>query len=215
MKIFLDSANIKDIKTYASWGIIDGVTTNPSLVAKEGVDFETRVKEICEVVEGPVSAEVISTTAPEMIEEAQKIQKWAPNVFIKIPMIPEGLKALKVISAEGMKTNVTLVFSPAQALLAAKAGATLVSPFVGRLDDAGHDGMEVVADIVQIFQTYGVQTEVLAASIRHQHHVLTAMRSGADIVTIPPKLLEKMARHPLTGMGLKAFLKDWEGMKKD
>jgi transaldolase len=178
MKIFLDSANIDDIKKYASWGIVDGVTTNPSLVAKEGVDFETRVKEICEVISGPVSAEVVSTTAPEMIEEARKIQQWAPNVFIKIPMITEGLKALRVISAEGMKTNVTLVFSAAQALLAAKAGATLVSPFVGRLDDIGEDGMALIDDIVQIFETYGIETEVLAASIRHQHHVLSAMRAG-------------------------------------
>jgi transaldolase len=215
MKIFLDSANIDDIKKYASWGIVDGVTTNPSLVAKEGVDFETRVKEICEVIIGPVSAEVVSTTAPEMIEEARKIQQWAPNVFIKIPMITEGLKALRVISAEGMKTNVTLVFSAAQALLAAKAGATLVSPFVGRLDDIGEDGMALIDDIVQIFETYGIETEVLAASIRHQHHVLSAMRAGADIATIPPALLDKMVAHPLTDKGLAAFLKDWESAKRN
>jgi len=215
MKIFLDSANLEDIKKYISWGIVDGVTTNPTLVAKEGVDFETRVKKICEVVSGPVSAEVVSTTAKEMIKEARIIQKWAPNVFIKIPMIAEGLKALKVISAEGMKTNVTLVFSAAQALLAAKAGATLVSPFVGRLDDIGEDGMVLVADIVQIFKNYNIKTEVLAASIRHQHHILSAMRAGADIATIPPNLLDKMVGHPLTDKGLAGFLKDWESAKRN
>lgn len=213
MKIFLDTADIEQIRKYADWGIIDGVTTNPSLVAKEGVDFETRVKEICEVISGPVSAEVISTTAEEMLKEAEDIVKWAPNVCIKIPMIPEGLKAVKVLSAKGIKTNVTLVFSSAQALLAAKAGATYVSPFVGRLDDIGHNGMELVSDILQIFETYGVDTEVIAASIRTPLHILTAMKLGADIVTIPPQFLEKMAVHPLTDKGLEQFLKDWEGMK--
>ncbi len=213
MKIFLDSANIEDIKKYASWGIVDGVTTNPSLVAKENVDFKTRVQEICNVVDGPVSAEVVSITADEMIAEARNIATWAPNVVVKIPFIEEGLKALKVISAEKIMTNVTLIFSPAQAMLAAKAGATFVSPFAGRLDDIGEDGMEVVAEIVNIFQIYGIKTKVLAASIRSNQHILQAMRVGSDVATIPPKLLDKMIAHPLTDKGLAAFLKDWEGMK--
>jgi transaldolase len=212
MKIFLDSANLADIKKYAAWGIVDGVTTNPSLVAKEGVDFKTRVQEICEVIDGPVSAEVVSTTADGMIKEAREIATWAPNVFIKIPMISEGLKALKVISGEGMKTNVTLVFSAAQAMLAAKAGATLVSPFVGRLDDIGYDGMDLLADIVHVYDNYGIETEVLAASIRTNQHVLMSMKIGADIATIPPSLLDKMVANPMTDKGLAAFLKDWEGM---
>jgi transaldolase len=178
------------------------------------VDFKTRVKEICEVISGPVSAEVISTTAEEMLKEADEILTWAPNICIKIPMIPEGLKAVKVLAEKGVKTNVTLIFSPAQALLAAKAGATFVSPFVGRLDDIGHDGMELVSDIIQIFETYGVDTEVIAASIRTPLHILTAMKLGADIVTIPPQFLEKMAVHPLTDKGLEKFLKDWAEMKK-
>jgi transaldolase len=212
MKIFLDSANLADIKKYAAWGIVDGVTTNPSLVAKEGVDFKTRVQEICEVIDGPVSAEVVSTTADGMIKEAREIATWAPNVFIKIPMISEGLKALKVISGEGMKTNVTLVFSAAQAMLAAKAGVTLVSPFVGRLDDIGYDGMDLLADIVHVYDNYGIETEVLAASIRTNQHVLMSMKIGADIATIPPSLLDKMVANPMTDKGLAAFLKDWEGM---
>ncbi len=214
MKIFLDTADISVIKKYADWGIVDGITTNPTLVAKEGVDFESRIKEICEVIDGPVSAEVLSTEKDAMIDEARKITKWAPNVYVKLPMIPEGLKALNVIAAEGFKTNVTLIFSPAQAVLAAKAGATLVSPFVGRLDDIGQDGMEIVNDIVTIFDTYGFDTEVLAASIRTSQHVLTAMRMGADIATIPPKLVDTLAAHPLTDKGLAAFLADWENAQK-
>ena len=210
MKIFLDTADLSIIKKYADWGVVDGVTTNPSLVAKEGVDLETRVKEICEVIPGPVSAEVLSTEKDAMIDEARIIAKWAPNVFVKLPMTPDGLRALSVISEEGIKTNVTLVFSPAQAVLAAKAGATLVSPFVGRLDDIGQDGMEIIDDIVSIYATYGFDTEVLAASIRTSQHVLTAMRLGADIATIPPKLLDQLAAHPLTDKGLAAFLADWE-----
>lgn len=214
MQIFLDTAHLDDIKKYASWGIIDGVTTNPSLVAKEGVDFKTRVQEICEVIPGPVSAEVLSTTAAEMVEEGRKIAEWAPNVVVKIPFIEEGLKALRILSAEGIRTNVTLIFSPAQAMLAAKAGATFVSPFAGRLDDIGEDGMNVVAQIVQIFQIYGIETQVLAASIRSNQHVLEAMKVGADVVTLPPALLDKMISHPLTDKGLAGFLKDWENMKK-
>lgn len=214
MQIFLDTADIEDIKKYAQWGIVDGVTTNPSLVAREGVDFKTRVQEICEVVSGPVSAEVLSTTAHEMISEARDIATWAPNVVVKIPFIEEGLKALNVISKEGIRTNVTLIFSPAQAMLAAKAGATFVSPFAGRLDDIGEDGMAVVEDIVDIFHMYSISTKVLAASIRSSQHVLSAMKMGADVVTLPPKLLDKMIGHPLTNKGLAAFLKDWENAQK-
>jgi transaldolase len=214
MKIFLDTSDISVIKKYAEWGIVDGVTTNPSLIAKEqGADFETRIKQICEIVDGPVSAEVLSTDKDEMIAEARKIAKWAPNVYVKIPMIVEGLKALKVIADEGIKTNVTLIFTPSQAMLAAKAGATLVSPFVGRLDDIGQDGFEMVSDIVNIFRIYGLDTEVLAASIRTPQHMLAAMRCGADIATIPPAILEKMIAHPLTDKGLADFLKDWASMK--
>ena len=211
MKIFLDTANLEEIKKYASWGIVDGVTTNPTLVAKEGkVDFETRVKEICEVIPGPVSAEVISIKAEEMIEEGRKIATWAPNVFVKIPLIPEGLKAVKVLSGENIATNVTLVFSPGQALLAAKAGATLVSPFLGRLDDRGHDSEAILQEMVQIFNIHDVQTQILAASIRTHGQFLASARSGADIATIPPSLLEKIISHPLTDQGLEQFLKDWE-----
>lgn len=213
MKIFLDTANLNEIKKYADWGIIDGVTTNPSLVAKEGVDFETRVKEICTVISGPVSAEVISITAEEMIEEGRKIREWATNVFVKIPMTPEGLKATKILAEEGTKINMTLIFSAAQAVLAAKAGAALVSPFVGRLDDVGNDGMDRVAEIVEIFENYSFETEVLAASIRSPLHFLTALRAGADIATIPPELLDKLVTHPLTESGLEKFLKDWEKMQ--
>ncbi len=214
MKIFLDTADIKTIKQYADWGVVDGVTTNPTLIVKEGVDFETRIKEICEVISGPVSAEVLSTKKDDMIAEARKITKWAPNVYVKLPMTSEGLRALHVISQEGIKTNVTLIFSPAQAVLAAKAGATLVSPFIGRLDDIGQDGMEIINDIVSIFDTYGFGTQILAASVRTSQHVLTAMRLGADIATIPPKLLDQLAAHPLTDQGLAAFLADWENAKK-
>jgi transaldolase len=214
MQIFLDTAHLDDIKKYAQWGIVDGVTTNPSLVAKEGVDFKTRVQEICQVIPGPVSAEVISTTAAEMVQEARNIATWAPNVVVKIPFIEEGLKALSIISREGIRTNVTLIFSPAQAMLAAKAGATFVSPFAGRLDDIGEDGMAVVEDIVNIFRMHGIDTKVLAASIRTPQHVLQAMRMGADVVTLPPNLLDKMISHPLTNKGLEGFLKDWENMKK-
>lgn len=214
MKIFLDTADIAQIKKYAAWGIVDGVTTNPTLVAKEGVDFKTRVQEICEVISGPVSAEVIATEATKMVEEGRDIATWAPNVFVKIPMTPDGIQAVSVLSQEGIRTNVTLVFSANQAMLAAKAGATLVSPFVGRLDDIGHDGMDLIRDIVEIFGNYGIQTEVLAASIRTPQHILSAMKMGADIVTIPPELLTKMAAHPLTDKGVATFLSDWKAMKK-
>ncbi len=214
MQIFLDTADVAAIKKFAAWGVVDGVTTNPSLVAKEGVDFETRVKEICQVISGPVSAEVVSTTAAEMIAEGRKYAKWASNVYVKLPMTPEGLAACKVLSAEKVPINVTLVFTPAQAVLAAKAGATLVSPFVGRLDDIGQDGMALVADIVNIFANYDISTKVLAASIRHPEHVLEALRIGADIATMPPEVLEKLPHHPLTTSGLEKFLSDWKKTQK-
>ncbi len=213
MQIFLDTAEVSAIKKYASWGIIDGVTTNPSLIAKEGVPLEKRIKEITAIIPGPVSAEVIAMDSEGMVREGRKYAKWAKNIYVKLPMTAEGLKACKVLVSEGIHTNITLVFTPAQAVLAAKAGATLVSPFVGRLDDIGVDGMEVVFDIVEIFRTYDFETKVLAASIRHPEHVLSAMKAGADIATIPPEILDKLVAHPLTDQGIKKFLSDWEKMK--
>lgn len=214
MKIFLDTANIEEIREANSWGIIDGVTTNPTLIAREGRDFKEVVEEICSIVDGPISAEVISTEAQGMVEEARELAKIHENITIKIPMTVEGLKAVKVLSGEGIKTNVTLVFSASQALLAAKAGATFVSPFVGRLDDNTHYGMDIIDEIVQIFENYDLDTEVLVASVRHPLHVLEAAMMGADIATIPFGVLKKMATHPLTDIGLERFLKDWEGRKK-
>ncbi|HEY5714291.1 MAG TPA: fructose-6-phosphate aldolase [Candidatus Gracilibacteria bacterium] len=210
MQIFLDSADLDLIKKYAAWGIVDGVTTNPTLIAKEGVDLETRIKAIAEVVDGPISAEVVSTEASDMIKEGRIISAWHKNVYVKVPMTSEGLKAVKVFSSEGIHTNVTLVFSVPQAMMAAKAGATLVSPFLGRVDDISYDGVGLVADIVTVFQTYGIGTQVLAASVRHPLHVVEVMKVGADIATIPPKLLDKLVTHPLTESGLAQFLKDWE-----
>lgn len=210
MKIFLDTANVADIKEGASWGIVDGVTTNPSLVAKEGRDFKEVIKEITEIVDGPVSAEVISLKADEMIEEAREVAKMHPNVVVKIPMTPDGLKAVSAVSKEGIKTNVTLVFSSNQALLAAKAGASYVSPFLGRLDDIGQEGMNLVREIVEIFDIYGIEAEVIAASIRHPLHVTEAALAGAHVATIPFNVLTQMAKHPLTDIGIDKFLKDWE-----
>jgi len=214
MKFFLDTADLDDIKKYAAWGVVDGVTTNPSLIAKEGVDLGKRIKEIAKVVDGPISAEVIATDLKGMLTEGRKIAKWHKNVYVKVPMTPEGLQAVKIFSAEKIKTNVTLVFSVSQAVMAAKAGATLVSPFLGRLDDISQDGMELLADIVDVFLTYGYETEVLAASIRHPMHVVDAMRIGADIVTMPPKVFDQLVHHPLTDAGLEKFLSDWKKMKK-
>lgn len=213
MKFFLDTADLELIKKYAAWGIVDGVTTNPSLIAKEGVDLKTRIKEIAEVVDGPISAEVVSEDAEGMIKEGEDIATWHENIFVKVPMTSEGLKAVKYFSAKGIKTNVTLVFSVSQAVMAAKAGATLVSPFVGRLDDVSEDGMVLIADIVQVFSTYGYDTEVLAASIRHPMHVVDSMKLGADIATMPPSIFDKLVKHPLTDKGLAAFLADWEKAK--
>jgi len=213
MKFFLDTADIADIKKYAAWGIVDGVTTNPSIIAKEGANLEQRIKEIAEIVDGPISAEVVSEDAEGMIAEGRRIAKWHDNVYVKVPMTSEGLKAVKVFSQEGINTNVTLVFSVSQAVMAAKAGATLVSPFVGRLDDISEDGMQLIGDIVHVFRTYGYDTEVLAASIRHPKHIVDSMMLGADIATMPPELFDKLAAHPLTDKGLAAFLKDWEKVK--
>ena len=210
MKIFLDTANINEIKEGASWGIVDGVTTNPSLIAKEKRDFEQVVKEICEIVDGPISAEVISEDAEGMIKEARELVKIHENIVVKIPMTVEGLKAVSVISKEGIHTNVTLIFSANQALLAAKAGATYVSPFLGRVDDIGSEGMDLVRKIVEIFDIYGYDTEVIAASVRHPLHVTDAALAGAHIATIPMKVLEQMVKHPLTDKGIASFMKDWE-----
>lgn len=210
MKIFLDTANVEHIREAASWGIVDGVTTNPSLIAREGREFREVVEEICGIVDGPISAEVISTDADGMVKEARELAKIHKNIVIKIPMTVEGLKAVKKLSSEGIKTNVTLVFSANQALLAMKAGATYVSPFVGRLDDIGHSGMEIVAQILDIRDNYGFRTEVIVASIRHPVHVLEAALMGADIATVPFSVLQKMVKHPKTDEGIERFLKDWE-----
>jgi transaldolase len=214
MKIFIDTANLEQIKEANSWGILDGVTTNPTLVAKEGCEFEKRVKDICEIVDGPISAEAVSMDAEGMIREARQLSKMHKNVIVKIPMTAEGLKAVKVLSKEGVKTNVTLVFSPNQALLAAKAGATYVSPFVGRLDDISHNGMDLVRDIVTIYRNYGFKTQVIAASIRHPVHVTEAALAGAHVATVPFDILKKMLKHNLTDEGIQKFLKDWEKVPK-
>ncbi|MDO6355803.1 fructose-6-phosphate aldolase [Caloramator sp. CAR-1] len=214
MKLFIDTANVNEIREANSWGVICGVTTNPSLIAKEGRDFVEVVKEITDIVDGPISAEVISLDHEGMIKEAKELAKIHKNIVIKIPMTIEGLKAVKVLSKEGIKTNVTLIFSSAQALLAAKAGATYVSPFLGRLDDIGQDGMYLIEEIVRIFDNYGIETEIIAASIRHPIHVEKAALAGAHIATVPFKVLEQMTKHPLTDIGIERFLKDWEKVPK-
>jgi len=213
MKIFLDTANLEEIRQGVEWGIVDGVTTNPTLIAKEGADFEKRIKEICELVQGPVSAEVISLNWEGMVEEARKLAAIDEHVVVKIPMTHDGIKAVKILSAEGIRTNVTLVFSANQALLAAKAGATYVSPFVGRIDDNGNDGLKLLEEIMQIFVNYGFETEVIAASIRHPMHVVEAALIGVDIATVPFDVLKRMFMHPLTDVGIKRFLQDWESYK--
>ncbi|OGS44219.1 MAG: fructose-6-phosphate aldolase [Euryarchaeota archaeon RBG_13_57_23] len=214
MKIFIDTANLEQIKEINSWGILDGVTTNPTLVAKEGCDFERRIEDICKIVDGPISAEAVSMDSEGMIREARELSKMHKNVVVKIPMTAEGLKAVKVLSGEGVKTNVTLVFSPNQALLAAKAGATYVSPFVGRLDDISHDGMDIVRDIITILKNYGFKTQIIVASIRHPVHVTEAALAGAHVATVPYDVLKKMLRHNLTDEGIKKFLADWEKIPK-
>jgi len=214
MKFFIDTANLDEIRKAANLGLADGVTTNPSLIAKESCAFEDRIREICHIVDGPVSAEVISTNFDDMVEEARKLAEIAPNVVVKIPMTTDGLRATKRLAGEGIKTNVTLVFSPLQALLTAKAGASYVSPFIGRLDDISHDGMNLVEDIIQIFDNYDFDTEIIVASIRHPIHVLEAAKIGADIATIPYKVIAQLAHHPLTDIGLEKFLADWEKVPK-
>jgi transaldolase len=214
MKFFLDSANIKEIKDGINLGMVDGVTTNPSLIAKEKRGFEEVVKEILEVVDGPVSLEVISTEAREMVREGEKLVKLGENAVIKVPITTEGLKATKIFADVGIKVNQTLIFSPIQALMAAKAGAAYVSPFVGRLDDVCHDGMEIVEQIIAIYDNYGFETEVIVASVRHPRHVLEAALMGADIATIPFKVIEQLAKHPLTDKGIDMFLADWKKVPK-
>lgn len=216
MKLFIDTANVEEIKKANDMGVICGVTTNPSLIAKEGRDFIEVVKEITSIVDGPISAEVISLEADKMVEEAKDLYKKInnPNLVIKIPMCAEGLKATKQLTALGIKTNVTLIFSAAQALLAAKAGATYVSPFVGRLDDIGRVGMELVEEIAEIFDVHGIETEIIAASIRNPIHVTDAAKAGSDIATIPYKVIEQMLNHPLTSSGIEKFLADWATVEK-
>lgn len=209
MKLFLDTANVEEIREAVSLGVISGVTTNPSLIAREGRDFKGVVKEICRLVDGPISAEVVSEKAEEMVPEAEELAAWAPQIVIKVPMTWEGLKAVSRLSAKGIKTNMTLIFSANQALLAARAGATYVSPFVGRLDDVSHDGMEIIREIAQIFSLHGLATEIIAASVRHPRHVIEAALAGAHIATVPYKVLQQMVQHPLTETGIKKFLADW------
>ncbi len=214
MKLYLDTANISSIRRFNQMAILDGVTTNPSLISKEAGEFEEIVEEICKEVKGPVSVEVVGTDYETMVHEAKQFSKFAPNVVVKIPIIPEGLRAVKTVSRLGIPVNVTLVFSANQGLLAAKAGASYVSPFIGRLDDIGHRGMDVVEDLVKIFGNYKMKAEVLVGSIRHPLHVIEAARAGASIATMPPEVMEKMVQHPLTDIGLKRFLDDWAKAKK-
>lgn len=213
MKIFLDTANVAQIKEAAEWGILDGVTTNPTLCSREEENFEDLITKICSIVPGPVSVECVADTAGEIIKEARELAKLADNVVVKIPIGIEGLKAIKALAGEGIQANTTLIFSPTQALLAAKAGARYVSPFVGRLDDISHDGLELVEQIVTIYNQYGFETEVIVASIRHPMHVVESALMGADIATLPYAALKKMVQHPLTDIGIEKFLQDWEKVK--
>lgn len=213
MKFFIDTANINEIKEAQSFGILDGVTTNPSLVAKEGKDFRSLLNEILSIVDGPVSAEVISTDLNGILKEAREYAAIHKNIVVKVPLIKEGLKAVKLLSSENIKTNVTLCFSPTQALLAAKAGATYISPFVGRLDDISTDGMDLISQIIQIYRNYKFDTQVLVASIRHPLHVVEAALMGADVCTIPFNVIDKLFNHPLTDIGLEKFLSDWNKSK--
>jgi transaldolase len=213
VKFFLDTANLNEIREAASMGILDGVTTNPSLIAKEGAKFKERIVEICEIVQGPVSAEVTATDTEGMCSQGRELAKLHRCVVVKIPIIKAGLKAVKLLTGEGIKVNATLCFSPSQALLVAKAGATYVSPFLGRLDDIAHVGMDLVRDIVTIYRNYSFKTQVLAASLRHPLHVVDAAKAGADVATMPYKVFEQLLKHPLTDKGLDQFLKDWEKAK--
>jgi transaldolase len=213
MKFFLDTANIDEIKQGVAWGLVDGVTTNPTLVAKEGVEFHARIKEICALVNGSVSAEVTVTDFEGMVKEGRILAKLHKNVTVKLPLIPDGIRACRTLSQEGIKINVTLCFSPSQALLAAKAGATFISPFVGRLDDISEDGMKLVQEIIQIYKNYGYPTQVLAASLRHPLHVVQAALMGAHVGTMPFGVMKMLFNHPLTDIGLKRFMDDWEKVK--
>lgn len=214
MKFFLDTANVKEIQEAASLGLLDGVTTNPSLVAKEGRSFKEMLIEICNIVDGPVSAEVVSLEADAMVKEGKELAKIHKNIVVKVPLIAEGLKATKRMAAEGIKVNVTLCFSPTQALLAAKAGAWCVSPFIGRLDDISSNGMELIRQILTIYRNYDFKTQVLVASVRHPQHVVEAALAGGHICTMPFSIFQQMVKHPLTDSGLKKFLADWEGQAK-
>ncbi len=215
MKFFVDTANLDEIRQASEMGLIDGVTTNPSLIAKEGnVDFKEHVYKICQLVDGDVSVEVTAVDTEGMLEQATELASIAPNVVIKCPLTLEGLKATRILKSKNIKVNVTLCFSPAQALLAAKAGATYISPFIGRLDDIGHDGMQLIRDIVQIYKNYNFPTQVLAASIRHPRHIVESALAGADVATIPFKVIQQLVKHPLTDKGLDAFLADWEKSRK-
>lgn len=214
MKFFIDTANVQEIREAHSWGVIDGVTTNPSLVAKEKRSFQELIEEICAIIDGPISAEVVSSEATGMVREARKLAEISRNLVIKIPMTTEGLKATRVLKEEGIDSNVTLIFSPTQALLAAKAGARFVSPFVGRLDDISHAGMDLVEQILTIYQNYAFSTEVIVASIRHPLHVVSAALMGAHVATIPFKVIEQLVKHPLTDIGIERFLADWEKVPK-
>lgn len=214
MKIFLDTANLQSIKMYNDMGLLDGITTNPSLLAKEGGNPQKAMEEITKIIKGDVSLEVVATDYAGMMDEGHKLKKYGANVVIKVPMTADGLKACKSLSQEGIPVNVTLVFSPNQAILAAKAGAKYVSPFIGRLDDVGQDGMSLIAEIKQIFSNYNFKTQILVASVRHPMHVVEAAKIGADVVTLPPDVLGKMLKHPLTDNGLKAFLADWDKLQQ-
>lgn len=214
MKLFLDSANLEEIREVAGWGVLDGVTTNPSLCSKENASFEDNIRAICAVCPGPVSAECVSLEADEILVEARGLARLAPNIAVKIPVGLEGLKATKALHAEGIAVNMTLIFSAGQALLAAKAGARFVSPFIGRLDDVSEDGMALIEEIAQIFENYRFETEIIVASVRHPRHVIEAARIGADIATVPYGVMEKLVRHPLTDLGIERFLADWRKVKK-
>ena len=213
MRLFIDTANVEHIREINDWGVVEGVTTNPSLACKEKRNYRDCVAEICSIVSGPVSAEAVSMESAGMVSEARELAAIADNVNVKIPMCPEGLKAITALSAEGIETNCTLIFSANQALLAASAGATFVSPFIGRLDDTGNDGMRVLAEIVEIYEYYGMLTEVISASIRHQQHVVDSALAGAHIATIPYEVFKKMTSHPLTDIGIERFMADWEKIK--
>jgi len=215
MKIFLDTANLESIRKFNDMGLLDGITTNPSLLSKEGGNPKDGMEEITKIIQGDVSLEVLSTDYSGMIDEGKKLREYGQNVVVKVPMTPDGLKACKILTSEGIPVNVTLIFSSNQAVLAAKAGAKYVSPFIGRLDDIGHDGMHLIKEIKTIFSNYNFKTQILVASVRHPLHVIEAAKIGADVVTLPPAVLDKMLDHPLTEIGLKNFLSDWEKLKKE